>query len=279
MDDVIRIHRLIGAFAMAMNQIDLQREAIRLQSEGIPFCIVTVADARGSIPQEVGAKAIIGQNGLIYGTVGGGKIEVHACDRSRDLLAPTSDRKALLEHVNLHKDIGMTCAGEMTLLYEVSRPDFEWNVVIFGAGHVAQKLCRLLSELDCRITCFDTRGEWLDRLPDRARLQRRHVSNFAEGVEFIEHGAFVVVMTMGHTTDLPVLREIWKRKVSTAFIGTLGSDSKAAILRRELKEAGLPEDFIRSINCPIGEKFGNNTPPEIAVSVLAQLLRVRGQPR
>lgn len=264
---------------MAVNHTEMHKEAIRLQNEGISFCVVTVADARGSIPQEIGAKAIVGQDGLVYGTIGGGKVEARACDVVRDLLAPASDKRTLLERINLHKDVGMTCAGEMTLLYEVIRPDFEWNIVIFGAGHVSQKLCRLLSELDCRITCFDTRCEWLDRLPDHGKLRRLHVSDFSDGVELIGRGAFVVAMTMGHATDLPVLRTVWEKKAEPVFIGTLGSASKAAIMRRELKQAGLPDDFIRSINCPIGEKIGDNTPPEIAVSVLAQLLRVRSQLR
>ena len=264
---------------MAMNQIDLLKEAVRLQGEGTPFCIVTVADARGSIPQEIGAKAIVDRTGLVYGTIGGGKVEVRACEKSRDLLAANPSRQTLLERINLHRDVGMTCAGEMTLLYEIFRPEFEWNVAIFGAGHVAQKLCRLLSELDCRITCFDTRTEWLDRLPAHGKLERRRVGDFHEGVAAIVPGAFVVVMTMGHPTDLPVLRALWARQVETGFIGVLGSDSKAAIMRRELREAGLPEDFIGRISCPIGEKIGNNTPAEIAVSVLAQLVHVRSKVR
>ena len=264
---------------MAVYQIHLLEQAIRLQNEGIPFCIVTVADARGSIPQEVGAKAIVGREGLLHGTIGGGRVEVHACNKGRDLLAPASNAQTLLERINLHKDMGMTCAGEMTLLYEVIRPDFEWNVTIFGAGHVAQKLCRLLSELECRITCCDTRREWLDRLPANGRLQRRHVADYREGVEFLAPGAFVVVMTMGHATDLPVVRALGEKQVETAFIGVLGSDSKAAIMRRELRQAGLPEEFIGRINCPIGEKIGDDTPPEIAVSIVTQLLRVRSQLR
>jgi xanthine dehydrogenase accessory factor len=169
----------------------------------------------------------------------------------------------------------MTCAGEMTLLYEVFRPDFEWNVVVFGAGHVGQKLCRLLVEVDCRITCIDTRAEWLDRLPASGRLQRRLVGEFADGVEAIPRGAFVLIMTMGHATDIPVLEALCRRNVETAFLGVLGSDSKAAIMRRELKASGLPADFISRVNCPIGEKFGDNTPSDIAVSVLAQLVRLR----
>jgi len=262
-----------------MSQIDVHKQAVRLHDEGTAFCIVTIVAARGSIPQEIGARAIFGTSGLISGTIGGGRIEVCAGDRCRELLASSSAPRLRLDCVNLTKDIGMTCAGEMTLLYEVHRPDFEWNVVIFGAGHVSQKLCRLALELDCRISCIDTRKEWLDRLPDHSRLQRFEVADFAEGIKWIPPRAFILVLTMGHTTDLPVLRAIAQHRLNPAFIGTLGSASKAAILRRELDEAGVPEDFIQSIHCPIGDRIGNNTPPEIAVSVLAQMLRVRGEPR
>ncbi len=264
---------------MAVNHTVFLKEAIRLHHEGVPFCIVTVADARGSIPQEIGAKAIISRDGLVYGTIGGGRVEARGCERVHDLLAPNSEQHILLERINLHRDVGMTCAGEMTLLYEVFRPDFEWNIVIFGAGHVAQKLCRLLVELECRVTCVDTRSEWLDRLPESGQLERRLVNEFTDGVDAIMRGAFVVVMTMGHATDIPVLRALWRKKVETNFIGLLGSDSKAAIMRRELREGGLPDEFIGRINCPIGEKFGDNTPPDIAVSVLTQLVRERRTPR
>jgi xanthine dehydrogenase accessory factor len=260
---------------MATDPVSLLKEANRLIETGAPFCIVTVVDARGSIPQEIGAKAIIDGNGLVHGTIGGGKIEAHGLKKVRDLLAPASDQRILVERVNLYRDIGMTCAGEMTLVYEVFRPDFEWNVTIFGAGHVAQKLCRLAVEMDCKITCIDTRPEWLDRLPDSNRLKRHLVTEFSDGVEFVGRGAFVVVMTMGHTTDLPVLRALWSKKAQAPFIGALGSNSKAAIMRRELKESGVSDDFIERIRCPIGEKFGDNTPSEIAVSILTQLVRER----
>ena len=100
---------------MATNHIDLLQEAIRLHHELVPFCTVTVADARGSIPQEIGAKALINRDGLICGTIGGGKIEARGCEKARELLAPGSKQHTLLERINLHKDVGMTCAGEMTL--------------------------------------------------------------------------------------------------------------------------------------------------------------------
>jgi xanthine dehydrogenase accessory factor len=77
---------------------------------------------------------------------------------------------------------------------------------------------------------------------------------------------------------MPVLRALYQANVDAAFIGVLGSDSKAAILRRELSADGLPEKFIARIDCPLGEKFGDNTPPEIAVSILAQLVRLHRTP-
>jgi xanthine dehydrogenase accessory factor len=106
-------------------------------------------------------------------------------------------------------------------------------------------------------------------------LRRRLVNHFEEGVDQVTRGAFVLVMTMGHATDLPVLHALSERQSDTGFLGVLGSDSKAAIMRRELRQSGLPEDFVGRITCPIGEKFGDNTPPEIAASILTMLLRKR----
>lgn len=260
---------------MAFLWTEILQESIRLRQAGIPHCTVTVADARGSIPQEIGAKALVGEEGLLCGTIGGGKIEQYGCDKARELLNVRSDVRAILERINLNKNLGMTCAGEMTLLYEVFRPEFDWHVVIFGAGHVAQKLCRFLVELDCRVTCYDTRAEWIERLPESVKLERRLVADFVEGVHFISQGACVVVMTMGHVTDLPILVALSRSPVKTSFIGALGSDSKAATMRRDLIAAGVPQEFIERINCPLGEKFGDNSPPEIAVSILAQLVRSR----
>ena len=164
----------------------------------------------------------------------------------------------------------------MTLFYEVFRPDPVWQVVVFGAGHISQRLCRFLTELDCRVICVDTRPEWLERLPRSDKLERRLVNAYSDGVEAVTPGAFVFVLTMGHSTDLPVLEALSQSRVKTAFIGVVGSDSKAATMRRALRERGLSDEFIGHIHCPVGEKIGNNTPAEIAVSMLAQLIRIRG---
>jgi xanthine dehydrogenase accessory factor len=262
-----------------MDSMELLEEAIRMHGEGTPLCTVTVANARGSIPQEIGAKALVGSDGLICGTIGGGRVEAHGLAKARELLQPTANVRTHLETINLNRDLGMTCAGEMTLFYEVYRPDLSWRVVVFGAGHISQRLCRMLIELDCRVVCYDPRAEWIERLPPSDRLQRRLVQTYADGAAEVPHGAYVLVVTMGHATDVPVLEALSRSGTQTAFLGVVGSDSKAAILRRELRERGLPASFIEQVSCPIGEKIGGNTPPEIAVSLVAQLMRRRASLR
>lgn len=253
----------------------LVREIERLQHERVPYCIATIVDGRGSIPQIVGASAVFTKDGLAHGTVGGGSLEVMCQRRSRELLGPDQAHRTHFERCNLQNDLGMTCGGEVALYFEVHRPELDWNIVVFGAGHVAQILCRFLLELDCHVVCVDPRVEWLDRLPRNPRLEARQVANYRDGVDQIVPGADVVLMTMGHHSDVPILKEIATRGLEIAHLGLIGSDAKSHIVRKELSDEGLPQEFIDKIICPLGEKFGNNTPPEIAVDMVSHLLKLR----
>lgn len=248
-----------------------------LQKDKVSFCLVTIVNGRGSIPQEVGAKAIFTREGLLYGTVGGGKIEAKCQEKAIELLEHNKDLQSYFQVWNSTRDLGMTCAGEITLYFEFDRPERHWNIVIFGAGHVSQKLCRFLTELDCRVVCVDTREEWLAKLPRSERLEICQVEDYRDGVKRITEDSFVILVTTGHASDAAVIKAIEAEKLKLPYLGAIGSDSKARILKRQLREEGLPSEFIDHIACPIGEKIGNNTPPEIAISIVAQLLRLRDQ--
>ncbi|OFZ87465.1 MAG: hypothetical protein A2V78_17715 [Betaproteobacteria bacterium RBG_16_64_18] len=257
----------------------LDRSFIRriesLQLEGVPFCVATLVDARGSIPQIVGARAIFTARGLAHGTVGGGALELLCQKKALELLGEDGAVRTHFQRYNLQKDLGMTCGGELALYFEVHRQELAWNIVIFGAGHLAQTLCRFLVELDCRVVCVDTRAEWLERLPLNDKLEACRVGDYCEGIARIVPGADVILMTMGHGSDLPVLRAIGQRKLPIAHLGLIGSDAKSGIVRRQLAADGLPREFIDSIVCPLGDKLGDNTPGEIAVGIVSQLLRLR----
>lgn len=249
-----------------MAELDRQRR---------PFVAVTMVEAIGSTPQDLGARMLVDQAGLIVGTVGGGRVERKAIDLAKEMLANSQDdSRFLLVHWNLQTDVGMTCGGVVKLFFEVYHHR-GWSIVIFGAGHVAQALVRLLLTLDCNITCIDSRKDWLDRLPESARLTKRQAAEPAEIVPELTDRDYVLCMTMGHRTDRPILEKIFRTGRRFPYLGVIGSDAKRKVLLREMQEAGIDRELAQQFECPIGLSLGSNQPAEIAVSVAAQLLQRR----
>lgn len=247
------------------------------QRQGMPCVVVTVLAVRGSVPGVAGAKAVVTAEGLIAGTLGGGKVEARAIREAQAMLVGS---EVCREHCwNLQRDVGMTCGGEMRFLLEVVRPCAAWHVVVFGAGHVAQALTKLLLTLDCRVDVVDTRAEWLEKLPTGPNLTHHLVPAYEAGAALVERGSFVLCLTQGHATDRPVLRDVLRRHTWLPFVGVIGSASKRAVLRRELLEDGLSMDVMEQIECPVGLPLGSNAPAEIAISITAQLLQRRGNQR
>lgn len=243
------------------------------------FVVITVAAQRGSVPSEAGAKAIVTRDGLADGTLGGGKVEARAIQHALALLASAPSSTCDLVTWNLQRDIGMTCGGEMSLLFERVAARHPWHLALFGAGHVSQALVRIIATTRCHIDVIDERHDWLDRLPDLENVRRHPVRAFEDGVSLIHPGTFVISITKGHSSDRPVLRDLLLRPTPPpAFIGVIGSAAKRATLLRELAEDGVPPTLLTSITCPIGLPIGGNDPAEIAISIAAQLLERRDAP-
>lgn len=247
-----------------------------LIASGTPLVTVTVVDTTGSVPQDRGSKMIVTAVGLHSGTVGGGKVEAKAIGEALDLLDSGTDKTRFVQW-NLNKDVGMTCGGIVKMYFEVHNAA-SWNVVIFGAGHVAQALTALLVNFDCRITCFDPRPDWLERLPKSPKLRAVLAADMPAAVKSLPDDAFVVLMTMGHTTDKPILLEILRTR-RFPYVGVIGSHSKAVVLHRDIAEAGLPEEMKDAFHCPVGLEIGTNHPYEIALSVIAQMIQQRDSAR
>jgi xanthine dehydrogenase accessory factor len=248
-----------------------------LMAAEVPLVAVTVVDTIGSVPQDRGAKMIVTAEGLRFGTVGGGKVETRAIAEAQRMLAGTEAETTKFEQWNLQKDVGMTCGGVVKLYFE-SHNVGRWRVFVFGAGHVANALVNILVHLDCHVTCVDPRQEWLEKLPDSRKLTRVRSDDMPAVVKTIPDHAFVVLMTMGHSTDKPILVEILRTR-TFPYLGVIGSEAKAAVLRRDVGEAGLPEEAKGAFFCPIGLDLGSNHPYEIAVSVVAQMVRIRDERR
>ncbi len=245
------------------------------KSRGLAGVVVTVAAVRGSVPTEVGAKMLVGAEGLAAGTIGGGKVEARALDQAQKLWG--SSQACELVTWNLQQDVGMTCGGEMTLLFESFGDSEGWHIVLFGAGHVSQAVVAILKTLSCRVDVVDEREEWLAALPRLAGVTPHQVEKFQDGVKFVREDSFVLSITKGHSADRPVLSELLLREKKLPFLGVIGSAAKRAVLLRELRQDGISEERLETLVCPLGLPLGNNEPAEIAISIVAQLLEVRGR--
>ena len=257
--------------------MSIYEQVVALESEGTPFVLVTLVEATGSTPQDAAAKMIVTSEGPSRGTVGGGRVEAAAQRLALEMLA-AADGRPRFESWTLKGDVGMTCGGAVKLYFEPHFGPGPWHIAVFGAGHVAQALVPVLLPLPCRVTCADPRPEWLGRLPRASNLAAVQCDHPADLVPSLPDGSFLVVMTMGHTTDRPILRRALTER-SFPFIGVIGSAAKAEILRRELAAEGVAPELAARFRCPVGLDFGTNHPHEIALSVAAQLLTERDRLR
>jgi xanthine dehydrogenase accessory factor len=245
-----------------------------MAAQGDPFVLVTLVEAVGSTPQDAGTKMLVDASGLRFGTVGGGKVEQQAIAAAQALLVDPAAKPCTLVEWNLKRDVGMTCGGTVTLLFEAYHVH-PWRVVVFGAGHVGQAVVRCLLLLDCQLVCIDSRHEWLARLPDAPQLETVRLDEPCDYVARLRPGDHVVCMTMGHATDRPILEAIFCSGLDLASVGVIGSRAKREVLRRELEAAGIPAAVVERLRCPIGLPLGSNQPGEIAVSVAAEILQLR----
>jgi len=250
---------------------EFYRQLIDLIETGTPLVTVTVISTHGSAPTDAASKMIVTADGLAGGSVGGGRVEAKAIKHAQTMLR--AELQTDTTDWSLKADVGMTCGGRVALYYEAHNAAV-WKIVIFGAGHVTAALARALVPLPCQVTCIDPRADWLDKLPTGIKTvltddPPAHVDQLADDCS-------VLCMTRGHASDLPVLKRIYETNRAFRFLGVIGSKAKAAVLRKELVQAGIAEERLNFV-CPVGLTIGSNDPAEIAVSIAAQLLQVRDQ--
>jgi len=300
---VARLQLALVEKSREVGVLEFYEKVQELLAGNVPFVSVTIVDTIGSVPQNAGSKMLVVEDGLLFGTVGGGKVEKRAIEEAQAFLTTTS-RKPVSEarpeqpsddsdltiytdssrtrfvNWNLNKDVGMTCGGSVKLYFEVFNTH-PWNIAVFGAGHCSNALINLLVNLDCRITCYDTRQEWLDRLPASQKLRKILADQLPSQVKELAANSFVILMTMGHTSDKPILLELLRNWETTSFpyLGVIGSKAKAVRLKQDVAEAGLPEEYQDYFYCPLGLPIGSNHPQEIAISIVSQLIEERDKHR
>lgn len=257
-------------------EFEFYRELKQTLAEGGDFVLCTVVSVDGASPAKPGQKMIVRPDGSIRGTVGGGVNEERIRKAALELFGRGGSR--LLEF-EMDGDVASPepiCGGRFACFTELihDRP----GLFIFGGGHIGHALARLAHVLRFAVTVVDERPEYVtaERLPTADRLICKPYEEAVADCA-IDARSSVVIVTPGHVKD----REVLERVVRTpaAYIGMIGSARKWQELRQALVAQGHDAARLAEVRCPIGVNLVGQSPEEIALGILAQIVAHRhGKP-
>jgi len=252
--------------------------SLNAQAQG--YVLVTVLETKGSSPRDTGTKMVVSA-GKSFDTIGGGALEYESIEIARELLgvAPSLSRiKRGQKHqhtqtFNLGKDLKQCCGGVVKVFFEVF-PISNFNIVIFGAGHIAKSLIKILEEVDCQVSWFDSR---LELFPEKcaSHIQTHPMTQPELAVESCKPNSYFLVMTHDHALDQQLCEAILSRGDSR-YCGLIGSATKGLKFRQRLMKKGYVQQELEQLTCPVGlSSLKSKKPMEIAVSISAELLQLR----
>ena len=253
-----------------LKQAELYRRMAELLERGEPFVEVTVVESRGSTPRGAGARMLVLGDGSTVGTIGGGKIERQAGEDAVELLRRGTSK---LAHYALRQEgedaLGMVCGGDATVFLETHRPLS--TLLVIGAGHIGQVLAPMARLLDYRVVVLDERPEFAtaERFPDADQVIVGHPAE-ARSLVAIDEQTAVVIITHGHVHDQAALAAVLE--TPAWYIGMIGSRTKVRTVFAELRAAGVPAAALERVHAPIGLDLGGQTPGEISLSILGQIV-------
>jgi xanthine dehydrogenase accessory factor len=249
----------------------ITREALRLLDAHRAFVRATVVRAVGSVPGKVGATMLVEADGRCVGTVGGAALEEHVKEVARTTF---TTRRGDLLHFDLQswKDGGLPslCGGSVDVAIEFvpARP----NVLLWGGGHVAHALAELLPGLEYDFSVADDRAEWVgaDRFP---LAERREVVAPEHVWDVFDPVAYTHLYLLGYDAfkDLALLADSIDRFPNA--IGLIASAAKREHMYARLRDRGVSRDALARIRSPVGLAIGAESPAEIAVSIVAEIVQ------
>ncbi|MGQ9626397.1 MAG: XdhC family protein [Anaerolineae bacterium] len=244
-------------------------ELLRALEESRPAALVTIVSAGGTLADRVGRKALLQPQ--VPGT-----LEVPGTCSGLGL---REAEEAILEEAHAALKEGRSLflereiAGEKVSLFV----DVHLNpptLLIAGAGHIAVPLARMAKMLDFRVVVLDDRASFAnrERFPEADQLL---VSPFTEALRHfpLDESTYVILITRGHRHDVECLRELIDAPV--AYIGMIGSRRRIRGVFQLLKEEGINPQKLARVHAPIGLDIGAETPAEIALSIIAEVVKVR----
>lgn len=245
---------------------------VEAQRKGQPVALATVVRARGSVPRHEGSKMLVYPDGAILGSVGGGEMESRAITEA--LAALKEGRPRLVDYtlVNPKEGDPGICGGEVTMFIEPLVP--APTLLVVGAGHVGRAVAFLGKWLGFRIVIYDDRPDYVtpEAIPQADVHLTGPLDQALQAVQFTPH-TYIVAVTRSYPLDVALLRLVLDAPV--AYIGIIGSKRRVLEVFKALRDAGVPEEKLARVHGPIGLELNAETPEEIAVSILGEIIMLR----
>lgn len=243
-----------------------------LEEKGGTAALCTVVSSQGSTPRHVGSKMLVHPDGSFIGTVGGGDLEHRVLDEAWMAMA---DGKPRLLNYNMSDpsrgDPGV-CGGQVEVFVEPILPPP--LLVVIGAGHVGKAVVHLAKWLGFRVAVSDDRAEFCnpESVPGADEYHPVPMGSLPGRLPLTGR-SYIVITSRGSSVDAEGLPALLASPA--AYIGVIGSRRRWAVTVKALLERGVTAKQIKRVHSPMGLELNAETPEEIAVSIMAEVLMVR----
>jgi xanthine dehydrogenase accessory factor len=253
---------------------EILRLLLKASHSGEACAVATVAKMTGSAPREAGTKMVIFEDGRIAGTIGGGKFESLVIEEARKVM---TTGKPVLKTYPLHEasneSFGAICGGEVTVFIEPqARPPL---FCLIGAGHCARALAKFASGCGFAVTVLDDRADLLGlpHFDSSIRcLSEPSPEVFVRSRKWSKRDALILVSRNYHLDREALAAAL--EKGGMGYLGMIGSKKKVLTVFDELSKRGISRKVLARVRAPVGIDIGADSPTEIAVSVLAEVIMV-----
>lgn len=251
--------------------IDILESALHTLRTGRSVALATIVGSHGSTPRAIGTKMLILPDGRVAGTIGGGALENQVIQEARSALEAGLPR--LVTYTLTEVDPGHmgVCGGKNDIFIDVIAG--KKQLLIVGAGHVGQHLSRLGRFAGMDPVVFDDRSDYAnrERFPDAREII---VGDVAEELTKypITPWCHVVIVTRGHELDGVALAAVIRSPAR--YLGMIGSQTKKAKIYAQLIQQGVEQALLDRVHAPIGLDIGAETPEEIAISIMAEIISI-----
>jgi xanthine dehydrogenase accessory factor len=255
-----------------MSDPEIFHRANEFIARGQSVVLCTLIEKLGSGPREPGSKILVTPDGKALGTIGGGGMERLIVEQALSVLAEGKPRM-------LHFALGIPpregmiaidskCGGEVKIFMDVVKPDP--RLIIMGSGWIAQAVARYAKDCGFEVIIVDDAPTAKQEYFPGMRVVSNKYPESLAGLE-IRPSDYVAVLHGETPFEIAALRHAAKAK--PAYIGLLGSGNKARKHREQLKSEGFDEKILDSMYAPIGLDVGAQTPEEIGVSIVAEMIK------